>query len=234
MGFDIIPILLSLKVAIASVLIVTCLSIPVAGHMVKREFPGKDFVESLITLPLVLPPSVVGFILLYIFGKNGPLGRLLEAMFNVRVVFTIWGAIIAAVVVSFPLMYQSVKASIESVDPNLENAARTLGAGEFKVFLTITLPLAWNGVLAGFVLAFARSLGEFGATLMIAGNIPGKTQTMPLAIYFYSEAGMSQEAIILVLIMTIFSFLVIYGLNHWGKGSKRKAKRGRSYDTNEF
>lgn len=235
MEFSIIPILLSLKVAIASVLIVTCLSIPVAGHMVKRKFPGKDIVESLMTLPLVLPPSVIGFILLYIFGKNGPLGQFLESMFHVRVVFTIWGAIIAAVVVSFPLMYQSVKAAIESVDPNLENAARTLGAGEFKVFLTITLPLAWNGVLAGFVLAFARSLGEFGATLMIAGNIPGKTQTMPLAIYFYSEAGMSHEAVVLVLIMTIFSFIVIYGLNHWGKGSmRRKAKRGDSYDQDAF
>lgn len=230
MDFSIIPILLSLKVAIASVLIVSCLSIPVAGHMVKREFPGKDVVESIITLPLVLPPSVIGFMLLYVFGKNGPLGKLLESVFHIRVVFTLWGAIIAAVVVSFPLMYQSVKAAIESVDPNLEKAARTLGAGEFKVFLTITIPLAWNGVIAGFVLAFARSLGEFGATLMIAGNIPGKTQTMPIAIYFYSEAGMTQEATILVLIMTVFSFLVIYGLNRWGKGPKRKSKGGMPDD----
>ncbi|HVJ50539.1 molybdate ABC transporter permease subunit [Desulfitobacterium sp.] len=226
MEFSFIPILLSLKVAIASVLIVSCLSIPIAGHMAKREFLGKDVVESIITLPLVLPPSVIGFMLLYVFGKNGPLGKLLESMFHIRVVFTLWGAVLAAVVVAFPLMYQSVKAAIESVDPNLEKAARTLGAGEFKVFLTITLPLAWNGVIAGFVLAFARSLGEFGATLMIAGNIPGKTQTMPLAIYFYSEAGMTWEATILVSIMTVFSFLVIYGLNRWGKGSKRRAKRG--------
>lgn len=217
MEFSYIPILLSLKVAVASVLIVTCLVIPIAGHMAKRNFLGKDLIESILTLPLVLPPSVVGFILLYLFGKNGPLGILLESVFRIQVVFSLWGAIIAAVVVSFPLMYQSAKAAIESVDPNLENAARTLGAGEFKVFFTITLPLARNGIIAGFVLAFARSLGEFGATLMIAGNIPGRTQTMPLAIYFYNEAGMSKEATILVVIMTVFSFLVIYGLNRWGK-----------------
>lgn len=225
MGFSIVPILLSLKVAVTSVLIVSILVIPIAGHMAKRNFWGKDAVESILTLPLVLPPSVVGFILLYLFGKNGPLGILLQSIFNIQVVFSLWGAIIAAVVVSFPLMYQSVKAGIESVDPNLENAARILGAGEFRVFFTITLPLAWNGVIAGFVLAFARSLGEFGATLMIAGNIPGKTQTMPLAIYFYNEAGMTQEATILVLLMTLFSFLVIYGLNRWGKGPT-KSKGG--------
>lgn len=229
MEFSFIPILLSLKVAIASVLIVSCLVIPIAGHMAKRNFWGKDFVESILTLPLVLPPSVVGFILLYLFGKNGPLGKLLEAVFNIQIVFSLWGAVIAAVVVSFPLMYQSVKAAIESVDPNFENAARTLGANEFRIFFTITLPLAWNGVLAGFVLAFARSLGEFGATLMIAGNIPGKTQTMPLAIYFYNESGMTKEATFLVLIMTVFSFLVIYGLNRWGKGP-RQSKGGRARD----
>ncbi|MEA4900114.1 molybdate ABC transporter permease subunit [Desulfitobacterium sp.] len=226
MEFSITPILLSLKVAVASVLIVSCLVIPIAGHMAKRDFLGKDIVESILTLPLVLPPSVVGFMLLYLFGKNGPLGKLLESLFNIQVVFNLWGAVIAAVVVSFPLMYQSVKAAIESVDPNLENAARTLGAGEFRVFWTITLPLARNGVLAGFVLAFARSLGEFGATLMIAGNIPGRTQTMSLAIYFYSESGMTQQAMILVLIMTAFSFLVIYGLNRWGKGPNHRSKRG--------
>lgn len=230
MEFSLIPIWLSLKVAVASVLIVSFLVIPIAGHMAKHDFLGKDVVESILTLPLVLPPSVVGFMLLFLFGKNGPLGKLLESVFHVQVVFSLWGAVIAAVVVSFPLMYQSVKAAIESVDLNLEKAARTLGAGEFKVFLTITLPLAWNGVIAGFVLAFARSLGEFGATLMIAGNIPGKTQTMPLAIYFYSEAGLTQEATLLVLIMTVFSFLVIYGLNRWGKGANRKSKGGQPDD----
>lgn len=222
MDFDFSPILLSLKVAGAAVLIVVCSSIPIATLMAKREFVGKNILESILTLPLVLPPSVVGFTLLYAFGKNGPLGIFLEHFFHFKVVFTIWGAIIAAAVVSFPLMYQSVKAAIESVDDKLEKAARTLGAGELKVFFTITIPLAWNGVVAGFVLAFARSLGEFGATLMIAGNIPGKTSTMPLAIYFASESGQTREAWILVSIMVLFSFLVIFGLNHWGKGSKKR------------
>jgi molybdate transport system permease protein len=215
-----------LKVAGAAVILVVCSSIPIATLMAKREFPGKNVVESIITLPLVLPPSVVGFMLLFLFGKNGPLGKLLEQLFHLQIVFTLSGAIIAAAVVSFPLMYQSVKAAIESVDNKLEKAARTLGAGELKVFFTITLPLAKNGVIAGFVLAFARSLGEFGATLMIAGNIPGKTQTMPIAIYFASESGQTQEAWILVSIMVLFSFLVIYGLNYWGKGSKRKSNGG--------
>lgn len=221
MEFSFVPIILSLKVAFAAVIIVTCSSIPIAGLMAKREFWGKDVVESIITLPLVLPPSVIGFMLLVSFGKNGPLGRLLEQWFHIKIVFTLAGAVIAATVVSFPLMYQAVKAAIESVDQNLEKAARTLGAREIRVFLTITLPLAWNGIIAGLVLAFARSLGEFGATLMIAGNIPGKTQTMPIAIYFANEAGDTGQAGILVIIMTVFSFLVIYGLNRWGKRSQR-------------
>jgi len=224
MEFDFIPIILSLKVAFASVVIVTCSSIPIAGFMAKHKFLGKDVIESLITLPLVLPPSVIGFMLLVFFGKNGPLGKLLEQWFHIRVVFTLAGAVIAAVVVSFPLMYQAVKAAVESIDQNLEQAARTLGAREYRVFFTITLPLAWNGIIAGFVLAFARSLGEFGATLMIAGNIPGKTQTMPLAIYFDNDAGALEQASILVIIMTVFSFLVIYGVNRWGRGSRWDSK----------
>lgn len=226
MEFDIIPIILSLKVAFAAVIIVACSSIPIAALMARHEFWGKDVVESVITLPLVLPPSVVGFMLLFVFGKNGPLGKLFEQLFHIRIVFTLTGAVIAAAVVAFPLMYQSVKVAIESVDENLEKAARTLGASELRVFVTITLPLALNGIVAGLVLAFARSLGEFGATLMIAGNIPGKTQTMPIAIYFANEAGDTGQASILVIIMTIFSFLVIYGLNRWGKGSRRESKRG--------
>jgi molybdate transport system permease protein len=219
MQFDFSPIILSLKVAVASIIIVVCFCVPIAGLMAKHEFWGKDIVESLLTLPLVLPPSVIGFTLLYLFGKNGPMGRLLEHYFHYQVVFSLSGAVIAAAVVSFPLMYQSLKAAIESVDVDLEKAARTLGAGELRVFFTITLPLAWNGFIAGSVLAFARSLGEFGATLMIAGNIPGRTQTMPLAIYLASDAGETQTASVLVVIMTLFSFLVIYGLNRWRKKS---------------
>lgn len=226
MAFDYSPIFLSLKVAFAAVFIVVLLGIPVAGHMARRNFPGKDIVESLITLPLVLPPSVVGFLLLWLFGKNGPLGQLLDSLFGVSVVFNLAGAVIAAVVVSFPLMYQSSKAAMENVDRTLENAARTLGAGEFKVFMTITLPLSWPGIVSGIILAFARSLGEFGATLMIAGNIPGKTQTMSIAIYMANEVGDFNTALILVTIMTLFSFSVVFWLNRWSK----KQQKGMQQD----
>jgi molybdate ABC transporter permease protein len=146
-------------------------------------------VDGLFLLPLVLPPVVTGFALLVLLGRNGPVGRFLESAFGVRVVFTIHAAILAAAVVAFPLMYQSAKAAFQSVDPRLEDAARTLGAGEARVFLAVTLPLAWPGVVAGMALAFARSLGEFGATAMVAGNIPGETTTVPLAIYFLADAG---------------------------------------------
>ncbi|UWG97063.1 molybdate ABC transporter permease subunit [Dehalobacter sp. DCM] len=217
MNFDYTPVILSLKVAVAAVIIVVLIGIPVAGHMARRNFPGKDIAEAIITMPLVLPPSVVGFILLWLFGKNGPLGQLLENLFHVSVVFSLSGAVIAAAVVSFPLMYQSAKAAMESVDRTLENAARTLGSNEFRVFFTITLPLSWPGIVSGFILSFARSLGEFGATLMIAGNIPGRTQTMPIAIYMANEGGDSQTAMVLVIMMTVFSFLVIFGLNRWSK-----------------
>ena len=141
MEFSFIPIILSLKVAFAAVIIVACSSIPIAGLMAKREFLGKDVVESVITLPLVLPPSVVGFMLLVVFGKNGPIGKLLEQWFHIRIVFTLAGAVIAAAIVAFPLMYQAVKAAIESVDQNFEKAARTLGAGEPRCLLDLCHPL---------------------------------------------------------------------------------------------
>lgn len=222
MLFDFSPLILSLKVALTAIMLVVCLSVPIAGYMAKHEFWGKNLIESILTLPLVLPPSVVGFLLLYLFGKNGPLGIFLEHYFHCKVIFSLSGAVIAAALVSFPLMYQSLKAALESVDVNLEKAARTLGASELKIYFTITFPLARNGFIAGFVLAFARSLGEFGATLMIAGNIPGKTQTMPLAIYFAAgNTGETHTASVLVIIMTTFSFLIIYSLNLW----RRKAGR---------
>lgn len=221
MGFDYTPVILSLKVAIAAVGIVVITGIPIAGLMARRQFPGKDILESVFTLPLVLPPSVVGFILLWLFGKHGPLGVFLAKTLQVSVVFNLMGAVIAGAVVSFPLMYQSAKAAIESVDRTLENAARTLGKGELTVFFSITLPLSWPGIVSGFILAFARSLGEFGATLMIAGNIPGRTQTMSIAIYMANESGDFRTALILVTIMTVFSFLVVFWLNRWSKRQQR-------------
>ena len=210
------PVLLSLRVALIALIAVACLGLPVARLLARREFHGKDVLEAAITLPLVLPPSVIGYGLLMLIGKNGLLGKAL-ADIGTSIIFTWWSAVLASTVVAFPLMYQSAKAAFKSVDINYEKAARTLGAGEIRIFLTITLPLAWPGIIAGLVLSFARALGEFGATLMVAGNIPGQTQTIPLAIYFAVDAGDNVTARTLVAIITVFSFLVIFWVNRWSK-----------------
>ncbi|MBP1751664.1 MAG: molybdenum transporter permease subunit, partial [Geobacteraceae bacterium] len=199
------PIILSLKVALIAVCIDFVIGIVVARLMARREFMGKNIVESAIILPMVLPPTVLGYGLLIFFGKRGLLGSFLLENFDFQIIFTWWAAVLASAIVSFPLMYQSAKAAFSSVDISLENAARTLGTGEIRIFLTITLPLAWPGILAGLVLAFARALGEFGATLMVAGNIPGKTQTIPLAIYSAVESGEEELAKRLVLVITVLS-----------------------------
>ena len=210
------PVFLSLRTAIIAVIIVACLGVPLARFMARGRFHGKDFLESIITLPLVLPPSVIGYGLLMLIGKNGLLGKVLTNA-GISIIFTWWAAVLASTVVAFPLMYQSAKAAFESVDVSYEKAARTLGASELRIFFTISLPLAWPGVLAGLVLAFARALGEFGATLMVAGNIPGQTQTIPVAIFFAVDAGDNTTARTLVAIVTVFSFLVIFWVNRWSK-----------------
>lgn len=223
------PILLSVKVALLSTVIVTVIGILTAWIMHRYRFPGQNLMETFIGLPLVLPPTVIGFGLLMLFGKNGPLGSFLENNFHFRVVFTQWAAVIAAAVVSLPLMYRSARAALESVDKSLERAARTLGATEWRIFFTITLPLAKSGVVAGVLLAFARSLGEFGATLMLAGNIPGQTQTIPLAIFFAAESGDMRTAGYLVTIISLVSFIITYGLNTWSgrrTPARRRQRRG--------
>lgn len=210
------PVLLSIRVALIALVAVTCLGLPLSRFLARREFMGKDVLEAAITLPLVLPPSVIGYGLLMLIGKNGLLGKTLAGM-DLSIIFTWWAAALASTVVAFPLMYQSAKAAFKSVDINYEKAARTLGAGEVRIFFTVTLPLAWPGILAGLVLSFARALGEFGATLMVAGNIPGRTQTIPLAIYYAVDAGDSVKARTLVAIITVFSFAVIFWVNRWAK-----------------
>ncbi|MDD4334508.1 MAG: molybdate ABC transporter permease subunit [Desulfotomaculaceae bacterium] len=210
------PVILSVRVAVIATIIVTCLGVPLTRFMARKEFYGKDFLEAAITLPMVLPPSVVGYGLLMLIGKNGLFGKTLSDM-GFTLVFTWYAAVIAATVVAFPLMYQSAKAAFISVDLDFEKAARTLGASEVRIFFTITLPLAWPGILAGLVLTFARALGEFGATLMVAGNIPGLTQTIPTAIYFAVESGKDVLARTLVVIITVFSFCVIFWVNRWAK-----------------
>ncbi len=214
------PVLLSLKVAVIAVILVAFLGLPIARFMSRSDFYGKDALEALITLPLVLPPSVIGYGLLILIGRNSILGNFLY-QHGITIVFTWWAVVLAATVVAFPLMYQSAKGAFLSVDQNYEKAARVLGANEVRIFFTITLPLAWPGIIAGLVLAFARALGEFGATLMVAGNIPGQTQTIPLAIYFAVAAGDDATARTLVAIITVFSFIVIYGVNRWSKKQKR-------------
>lgn len=211
------PILLSLKVAGISLFFVFVLGVAAAYTMRSFEFPGKAAVEAVFTLPLVLPPVVTGFLLLLLIGKQGPVGRLLSEQFQTQIIFTPYAAILAGTVVAFPLMYQSTKAALQSIDANLEDAARTLGASEWRVFFTITLPLAWHGLVSGLVLSFARALGEFGATIMVAGNIPGKTQTLPLAIYFAAEANDLTVAGLYVLIISLITFTLIFWLNIWTK-----------------
>jgi molybdate transport system permease protein len=215
---DLNPVWLSIKVSLIAVSIVFVIGTLLAVLMLRASFQGKSILESLILVPLVLPPSVAGFLLLILFGKHGPFGRVLD-MVGIQVIFSWRAAVIASAVVALPLMYQSVKAALESVDPKLEQAARTLGAGELTLLRTVTLPLAWPGFISGAVLAFARSLGEFGATLMISGNIPGETQTIPLAIYTMSQGGDLKAAGVLVAILLATSFSLVLSLNIWKKRS---------------
>lgn len=211
------PIVLSLKVASVSLCFVFLLGVAAAYAIRRFEFPGKTALEAFFTLPLVLPPVVTGFLLLLLIGKQGPVGRLLSEQLQLQIIFTPYAAILAGAVVAFPLMYQSTKAAFHGIDRNLEDAARTLGASEWRVFFTVTLPLAWHGLVAGLILSFARALGEFGATIMVAGNIPGKTQTLPLAIYFAAESNDLTLAGIYVLIISLITFSLIFWLNIWAK-----------------
>lgn len=223
-GTDYTPLLLSLKVAGISTVIVFVLGVLFAHIFTRKTFFGKGIIESLFLLPLVLPPTVVGFGLLILFGKNGWIGSWLLNWFDVQIVFTWIGAVIASIVVSFPLMYQSASAAFENLDPRLENAARTMGASEWRVFWTISFRLAWPGLLAGLVLSFARGLGEFGATLMLAGYIPGKTDTIPMAIYFAVESGQMEKATFWVVIIVALGFSTIMWLNWWSRRNMRRYK----------
>lgn len=217
------PIILSIKVALLATAIAFCLGVFFAYLMTKKKVPGKNVWETILILPMILPPSIVGYLLLKVFGRRGPIGAFLLDTFGVQVVFTWIACVIAACVVALPLMYQNAKGAFQSVDRSYELAARTLGSSPFKVFLTVTLPMSIPGVVSGIVLTFARALGEFGATLMLAGNIPGKTQTVPTAIYYSVVTGKEDDAYILVVIMVAFSFALVFGLNMW---MKKRNNRG--------
>ena len=205
-AFDLQPLQLSLWVALGALILCFPLGVAAARAMSGRHFPFKDFVEGLFLLPLVLPPVVTGFALLVVLGKRGPLGDL-------RLLFTPWAAVIASAIVAFPLVYQSARAAFAARSDELEIVARCLGASKMRAFWTVAVPLAWPGLLAGAVLAFARALGEFGATVMVAGNVAGKTLTAPVAIYFAADDGDLRSAAIYAAILAIFNLLFLIGLN---------------------
>jgi molybdate transport system permease protein len=204
---------LSLQVASIGVLISLPLGIALGWLLARKRFLGKAALETLVNLPLVLPPVVTGYLLLVLFGRRGVIGRFLEDWFGIRLVFDWKGAALAAAVVSFPLMVRAIRIAFATVDRRLEQAARTLGAGPLDAFFTITLPLARHGVIAGCLLAFARSLGEFGATIMIAGNIPGQTQTIPLYIFdeLQTPGGIEQSLNIVIFSIIIAAAALIVG-----------------------
>ena len=221
------PIILSIRVALVATAIAFFLGIFFAYLLTQKKVPGKNIWETILILPMILPPSIVGYLLLKLFGKRGPIGAFLLDTFGIQVVFTWIACVIAATVVALPLMYQNAKGAFQSVDPTLELAAKTLGSSSFKVFRTVTMPLSIPGIVSGIVLTFARALGEFGATLMLAGNIPGRTQTIPTAIYYSVVTGKEDEAMNLVVVMVIFSFALVFGLNMWLKKKNHRENMQR-------
>jgi molybdate transport system permease protein len=205
---DLFPVFLSLRVAAIATLVTLLAGVPAAWIMAKRRFPGRDLLSAALLTPLVLPPTVLGYYLLTLIGSQGPIGRVL-ARSNIELAFTWRAAVLAAAVGSFPLLIKTAQAGFESVDARLEQAARTLGRSELSVFWTISAPLAWRSILAGSVLAFCRALGDFGITLMVAGNIPGRTQTLPLAIYDHVQANQLEEAHALSLVSVAIVVILI-------------------------
>lgn len=212
------PILLSVKVATIATVFTFAIGLGLARLFTRRAIPLKGFWEALIIMPMVLPPTIMGYLLLLFFGRRGPAGALLERL-GAPVIFTWVAAVIASTVVSLPLMYQNCKAALSSVDLQYERAARSLGVSEGRIFRRITLPLAAPGIVSGVVLSFARALGEFGATLMIAGNIPGRTQTIPLALYNAVEGGRDGEARILLAVTVAIAFALMFIVGICGRRS---------------
>ncbi|NMF65681.1 molybdate ABC transporter permease subunit [Brasilonema octagenarum UFV-E1] len=224
MPFDLSPLWISLKTSLLATFITFFLGIAAAYWMLGYRGKGKALIEGIFVAPLILPPTVVGFLLLLLFGKNGPVGKLMEPL-GFSIVFTWYGAAIAATIVAFPLMYKTALGAFEQIDSNLLRVARTLGAKESTIFWRISLPLAVPGILAATTLAFARALGEFGATLMLAGNIPGQTQTIPMAIYFAVEGGAINEAWFWALAIMGISLSGIIAVNYWQE--TRGKRRGQ-------
>ena len=204
-----VPLVLTLKIAAWATALNLVLGIFAGYALARWRFPGRELVDAALTLPLVMPPTVLGYYLLVVIGTHGPLGAWLLQHLGIRLIFTWQAAVIAATIVAFPLVFKAARAAFETVEPQFEDAARTLGIGDWAVFFRVTLPLAWRGILAGLLLSFARALGEFGATLMVAGSIPGKTQTLSIAVYEAVQAGQDDIANFLVALTSITSIAVL-------------------------
>ena len=200
---------LTLKVAGCATALNLFLGVGIGWAMARWRFPGRDLVDAALTLPMVMPPTVLGYYLLVVIGSQGPVGAWLLRHFGIRLIFTWQAAVIAATIVAFPLVFKAARAAFETIDPQLEDAARTLGISEAAAFFRVSLPLAWRGILAGLLLSFARALGEFGATLMVAGSIPGKTQTLSIAVYEAVQAGKDDVANFLVAVTSITCIAVL-------------------------
>ena len=221
MTIDLSPLIISLRTATLSIIVTFFLGVAAAQLVYRlKSKTMKTILDGLFTLPLVLPPTVAGFFLLYIFGMRRPIGKFFIEYFAVKVAFS-WGAtVLAAVVISFPLMYRAARGAFEQVDPDILSAGRTIGMSEWKIFWKVQLPIAWPGVISGAVLAFARGLGEFGATAMIAGNIKGKTRTLPLAVYSAVASGNMKEAGKYVAVLVCISFIVVICMNYFSMEKK--------------
>lgn len=211
------PLFLSLRVASLATLLAFIIGIPIAYYLNRSNGKLADLLDTMITLPIVLPPTVLGYYLLVLLGRQSLFGKLLESRLDLTIVFTPTGAVIAALVVSIPFLIKSARTSLAGIDPTFLHAARVLGRSEPNIFFTIVLPLAWRGIAAGITLTFARAMGDFGATLMVAGSIPNETMTMPIAIYDALLAGNRELANLLVMIMTAVSLSVLYILNRLEK-----------------
>ena len=216
---------LSLQVAGWATLLNLVLGIGVGYLLARKRFVGRDLLDTVLTLPMVMPPTVLGYYLLVLLGRKGWLGQWLQDTWGINLIFSLQGAVIAATVVAFPLVFKPARAAFEAIDGQMEEAGRVLGVSEIGIFLRITLPLAWRGILAGVLLAFARALGEFGATLMVAGSIPGKTQTLSVAVYEAVQAGQDDVANTLVVIISLVCIVVLLSAGRLAPG--RVAHQGR-------
>jgi molybdate transport system permease protein len=215
------PLALSLRVSAVATMLAIVIGTPLAWILGRRRFPGRDLVTVLVLLPMVLPPSVLGYYLLLLVGREGPVGRIAESVGFGRIAFTPTAAVIAAFAASLPFLVRTAQAGFEHVDPVYEEAARTLGRREPAIFLAVTVPLAWRAITAGIALAFARAMGEFGATLMVAGNLPGRTRTASVAIYDSVQAGRMEEAHLLALLLSLLSGAVLLLLTRVGRAEAR-------------